>query len=208
MNLMGRSIGSLNQRLAALRAQREWIPASNRAAIREATREIDALEAEIRGLENHTGGRLQSWFNDLKSSIPIVGAITNPLAAISMAAYKMFGYLKGSIPLYNAQNEAEKKLFTVMRNTMGASRMEFNDILALTSAQQALGVIGDEVQLAGAQELATYLGESESLKRVIPVMNDMLAQQYGLNVTQEQAVTIATMLGKVLQGQILRTKPT
>lgn len=100
------------------------------------------------------------------------------------------------------QQEAEAKLAQVMRNTMDASLGEVDAIKRLASAQQALGVIGDEVQLAGAQELGTYLEKSDSLKALIPVMNDMLAQQYGLNATQEEAVNIGSMMGKVLDGQV------
>lgn len=75
-----------------------------------------------------------------------------------------------------AQQEAEAKLAQVMRNTMGASNDEMASIKELASAQQKLGVIGDEVQLAGAQELGTYLSKADSLKKLMPVMNDMLAQ--------------------------------
>lgn len=102
----------------------------------------------------------------------------------------------------NVQQEAEAKLAQVMRNTMGAGADELAAIKELTAAQQQLGVIGDEVQLAGAQELGTYLQKTESLKRLIPVMNDMMAQQYGLNATQEQATQIAAMMGKVMDGQV------
>lgn len=102
---------------------------------------------------------------------------------------------------YSAQIEAETKLANNMRNTMGAREEDIQSIKDLCAAQQELGVIGDEVQLAGAQELATYLSEKQSLEKLIPVMNDMLAQQYGLNATQENAAQIATMLGKVMDGQ-------
>lgn len=101
-----------------------------------------------------------------------------------------------------AQQEAEAKLAQVMRNTMGASNDEIASIKELASAQQKLGVIGDEVQLAGAQELGTYLSKADSLKKLMPVMNDMLAQQYGLNASQEQATQIASMMGKVMDGQV------
>lgn len=102
---------------------------------------------------------------------------------------------------YAAQVEVETQLAVNMRNTMGACEEDIQSIKDLCSAQQELGVIGDEVQLAGAQELATYLEKKESLQSLIPVMNDMLAQQYGLNATQENAAQIATMLGKVMEGQ-------
>ncbi len=100
-----------------------------------------------------------------------------------------------------AQQEAEAKLAQVMRNTMGATGDEIERIKELAAAQQQLGVIGDEVQLSGAQELATYLEKTESLEKLMPVMNDMLAQQYGLNATQEQAAQVAAMMGKVMEGQ-------
>lgn len=108
---------------------------------------------------------------------------------------------KEALAAYQEVEAANTKLAAVMRNTMGASRAEYEAILELTSAQQALGVIQDDVQVSGAQELATYLGLSSSLKTLIPVMNDMLAQQYGLNATSENAVNIATMMGKVMNGQ-------
>lgn len=114
------------------------------------------------------------------------------------AAEKMREYTEAN----KIQQETETKLAQVMRNTMGAAGEEIQSIKELASAQQKLGVIGDEVQLAGAQELGTYLTKAESLKKLMPVMNDMLAQQYGLNASQESAVNIASMMGKVMDGQV------
>lgn len=122
------------------------------------------------------------------------------------AVNNMFGRLTSTLDqctsANNIQQEAETKLARVMLNTMGATDEEIQSIKDLASAQQQLGVIGDEVQLAGAQELGTYLSKTESLQKLLPVMNDMLAQQYGLNASQEQAVTIGSMMGKVMEGQV------
>ena len=126
--------------------------------------------------------------NILSATRTIVSGVTNTVQKFTAAS--------------RVQAEAETKLAAVMRNTMGAGREELQGILDLTAAQQKLGVIGDEVQLAGAQELATYLSKSETLKQLLPVMNDMVAQQYGLNASQQSAVGIATMMGKVMDGQV------
>lgn len=115
---------------------------------------------------------------------------------------KLMGGMQDLIDANTQQVEAEKKLAVNMRNMMDATDEEVESIKRLCAAQQELGVIGDEVQIAGAQELATYLEKKSSLEELIPVMNDMLAQQYGLNATQEQAATIAQMLGKVMEGQV------
>ena len=127
--------------------------------------------------------------------------LNNILSVAGMVIGRVSSSMKAFTEANLAQQEAETKLARVMRNTMDASDDEIQSIKDLTAAQQKLGVIGDEVQLAGAQELGTYLEKTDSLKKLVPVMNDMLAQQYGLNATQEQAVTIGSMMGKVMEGQ-------
>ena len=127
--------------------------------------------------------------------------LNNILSVAGMVIGRVSSSMKAFTEANQAQQEAETKLARVMRNTMDASDDEIQSIKDLTAAQQKLGVIGDEVQLAGAQELGTYLEKTDSLKKLVPVMNDMLAQQYGLNATQEQAVTIGSMMGKVMEGQ-------
>lgn len=118
-------------------------------------------------------------------------------SAVSSAA----GVFSDFADANRAQAEAQSRLGQVMRNTMGATQEQIQSICDLAAAQQQLGIVGDEVQLAGAQELGTYLSKTETLRQLLPVMNDMIAQQYGYNATQESAVNIATMMGKVMDGQ-------
>ncbi len=138
---------------------------------------------------------------DLNSKMINLTQTVQAVESLQRTVNTLRGALTGLTRAWAAQETAERKLATVMRNTMSASDDEIAGIKALCAAQQQLGVIGDEVQLAGAQELATYLKRKETLETLIPVMNDMVAQQYGLNATQESAAQIATMLGKVMEGQ-------
>lgn len=103
--------------------------------------------------------------------------------------------------VYQTQIESETKLAATMRNSTSATNAQIQSVKDLASALQEVGVVGDEVQLAGAQELATYVENVESIKTMLPVLDDMIAQQYGFSASTDSAVTIATMLGKVLQGQ-------
>jgi len=120
---------------------------------------------------------------------------------ISAAYNKFSGYINAAKQASLAQSVAETRLSAVMRQTIGASNDEIESIKQLASAQQRVGVIGDEVMLGGAQEIATYVEKTSSIKKLIPAINDMAAQQYGLNASQEQYTQIATMVGKVMQGQ-------
>lgn len=110
--------------------------------------------------------------------------------------------MMAGVEAYSRHEVANQKLVNNMRNTMDATDDEVQSILALAEAQKQLGIISDDVQIAGAQELATYLEQKSSLEQLIPVMNDMLAQQYGLEASQESAAQIASMLGKVMSGQV------
>ncbi len=137
----------------------------------------------------------------LEDKMVSFGSVSIGLDALSSAFQQLQGFTKDFTSAYDTQMEAERQLEQVMENTMGARAEDIQSIKDFCSAQQEIGIVGDEVQLAGAQEMATYLEFKGSLKTLIPVMNDMVAQQYGYNHTAENAVGIATMLGKVMQGQ-------
>lgn len=138
---------------------------------------------------------------ELDSKMVSLSSGINVLEAMSDAIEQLHGTLSSLTSAYTQQEVAETRLAQAMRNTMGASDEEIQSIKDLAAEQQKIGIVGDEVQLAAAQELATYLELSDSLKTIIPVMNDMIAQQLGLGASAESATQIASMLGKVMNGQ-------
>lgn len=126
------------------------------------------------------------------------------LAGVAAAAFsvkQILDFAKASKEAYNTQIEQETKLTTIMKQRMGATDAQVDSVKQLAAEQQKLGVIGDEVQLAGAQQVATFLKETDSINTLLPAMNDLLTQQNGLNATTSDAVNIGNMMGKVLQGQ-------
>ena len=139
--------------------------------------------------------------DELRKSLLKINNITQSFQNAAQGIQELTGTLLDLTGSYATQQINETRLANNMRNTMDARDEDIQSILDLCSAQQQLGVIGDEVQLAGAQELATYLEKKSSLEELIPVMNDMLAQQYGLEASEESAAQVASMLGKVMEGQ-------
>lgn len=142
---------------------------------------------------NRSTSKLNSAISGMNKVLGAAG-IAVSLAGIVSAA-------KNAATAFNEVQENNAALAQVMKNTMGATKEQWRSVLDLADAQQRLGVIDAEVTKAGAVELATYLGLSDSLETLIPVMNDMLAQQYGMAASSENAANIATMLGKVMNGQ-------
>ena len=128
------------------------------------------------------------------------GMIGYAAAAFSIGAIVQFG--KETLEASAAQTEAETKLETIMKKRMQSTDAQIKKIKELTAAEQKNGVIGDELQLAGAQQLATFLKQEKSLDTLIPAMNDLAAQQKGVNATSSDMTSIANLMGKAMNGNV------
>ena len=158
------------------------------------------LTVDAEGLRKVLGGTVNQA-EKLKTSIINFAALSAGLDSISQSLNTLQAKFKELSDAYAVQETAERKLETVMRQRMGATDAEIDSIKKLASAQQEIGVIGDEVQLSGAQQVATFLKEKASLDVLLPAMNNLLAQQKGLNATTQDAVQVGNLMGKALQGQ-------
>ena len=129
-------------------------------------------------------------------------------AVSAAAAAGLTALFSGSTELAKAQIEAETKLEAVLGNVAsiqargaGAAAQAKEKLMGVASELQQIGVIGDEVTLAGMQQLATFQLSEKEIATLAGGMTDLLAQQKGLNASQEDAVAIGNMIGKVMQGQ-------
>ena len=144
-------------------------------------------------------GKAASNFSDEMSQWSLH---TQALDSITNAVKDLSVFYHDLVAAYNDSAVTGAKLETVMRQRMNATQEEIEQIRALCSEQQAVGVVEDDVQAAGAQQMATFLGQKDSLLALIPAMNNLLTQQNGVNATMQDAVSIGNMMGKAMQGQV------
>lgn len=109
--------------------------------------------------------------------------------------------IKKAMGAYAIQNMAETKLTEIYKTRMGASEKAAQSTMKVASALQKEGIIGDEVALSGSQQLATFAKYPKTINTLMPAMNNLLAQQKGVNATTQDATNIGNLMGKVLQGQ-------
>ena len=157
------------------------------------TANAEEMGRVIRSVQNEAE-RLKRDVLTWSEAAQAVGVLQNAISELQ-------GVFKDLTEAYQVQLVAETQLETIMRQRMNSTDEEIQHIKNLCSAQQELGVIGDEVQLSGAQQMATFLKQKESLDVLIPAMNNLIAQQNGLNATNQDAVGIGNMMGKAMQGQ-------
>ena len=172
------------------------------------TFKLDGDGNGFKTLAQDANGLKQAITATLSEAKQLKGNVINfaALATGIDAAQRSFGQLQSLMgdlsKSYQQQEIAETQLTTVMRQRMGATDEEIASIKQLASEQQKLGVVGDEVQLAGAQQVATFLKEKSSIDTLLPAMNNLLAQQHGVNSTTNDAVSVANLMGKAMQGQV------
>ena len=122
------------------------------------------------------------------------------IAAFSVR--EIVNFSKECFEAYSNQLQQEQKLTEIMRSRIGATDAEIASVRALASEQQKLGVVGDEVALAGAQQLATFARNTDTINTLIPAMENLAVQQHGVNVSSGDMTNIANLMGKALQGQV------
>ena len=153
----------------------------------EAARAGRAAGGEISG---SLSNRLKSVGASLAKSGALMTAISVPLIA----------GINKALDAYQVQLESETKLTEIYKTRMGASEDAAQATMDYASALQQIGVVGDEVTLSGAQQLATFAQYPGTVDALLPAMNNLLVQQHGLNATTADAVNIANLMGKAMNG--------
>jgi hypothetical protein len=106
-----------------------------------------------------------------KQSVITWAQAAQAVDALQNSIAQLQGVLCDLTQAYQVQLVAETQLDTIMRQRMGSTDAEIQSVKELCAAQQELGVIGDEVQLSGAQQMATFLKQKQSLEVLIPAIN-------------------------------------
>lgn len=138
----------------------------------------------------------------LGSKLSSVGGSFIKAGAIATAvSVPIIAGIHKAMDAYMIQSAAETKLTEIYRTRMGVTQQAAQATIDYANALQKQGVIGDEVLLSGAQQLATFAQYPGTINSLLPAMGNLLAQQKGVNATAQDATQIGNLMGKVLQGQ-------
>lgn len=181
----GRSIGSLNEKIAALKMQREWIPASNTAAIRATNHEIQRFEKEVQKLESLDGGKFKKWMGDITGSIP---ALVNPLTAIGAGMVQ--SVRKGMADELQKQN-----LTTLLAGDTAAADALFSRI-----SEYGKNTVYDKAGLIEAQKTMMSFGLSgdkafSTLKQIGDIAMGDSQKMQSLALAFAQASSLGKLMG-------------
>ena len=208
------SVKNTSERLKTLRAAQEQYVSSGKDlgadSYKALQREIIESESKLKHFENElkkfgsVGAQrvaaVGAKFKSVGSKITNAGmAVSRSLGVMSAAAVYAG---KQAIDAATTQQNAENKLTEIYRSRMGATRAAAKATEEYASKLQREGVVGDEVTLSGAQQLATFAKMPETVNKLLPAMDNLLVQQKGYAGTAQDATQIANLMGKAMNGNV------
>ena len=158
-----------------------------------ATANVNDLKKAVNGASN-SAKKLRTDVINLNQTAEVFSNVANSVNNLS-------DFMSKLSESYNRVQQANTELTTVMRQRMDATDEDVKKVNEVISAQSKLGVVGGVAQRIGAQQVATFLRHKETLTALIPAMNNLIAQQRGVNATEEDARSVANLMGKAMMGQ-------
>ncbi|MCF0169014.1 MAG: hypothetical protein HUJ87_00820 [Fusobacterium varium] len=163
--------------------------------LQNATKNTKAMDKHLQKASN----KVKAFGNATKESMKKAAKYTAIGLGALTAATGVF--LKQSIDAAKEKLKADKLLEANLKRTNNYSIDRINSLKDEAGALQDLGVIGDDVIVAGAGQLAMYKLSHDQIKKTMPILGDMIAKEKGFNATQEDSIAMADAIGKALDGK-------
>ena len=151
----------------------------------------------------------KSASNAAKSIKGIESAAKSTNAVLKTAMGALAGYVsvKGIIDFgkdvmdaSNAAATAQTRLQTTMMNVKGTTQAQVDAIAQYSDALEKNTSISHTANEIGASQLATFNLHTNTIKNLLPALDNMATAQYGVNVSQGDMQKTATLLGKAMAG--------
>ena len=204
--LLGQKVDSTEKELKQLRDAERQLKAQNvskesaewmkvRRSIVEAESKLKHFKAEQNKLKYARVTAMGQAFKSAGQNMRTAGTY----ATIASGAMVVAG--KKLLDLNRTQEEAETKLTEIYKSRLGVDAKRAKQTMKVASALQKEGVIGDEITLSGAQQIATFTKQADTVDKLLPAMDNLLVQQKGYSATADDAKNIANLFGKAMMGQ-------
>ena len=163
--------------------------------LQKATKSVKAMDRQL----EKAGNQIKAFGNRVKAGMKSVAK----WAAIGFGALTAAAgvFIKQSIDAAKDKLKADKLLETNLMKQTNFKKEHIQMLKDEASALQDVGVVGDDVAVAGAGQLAIYKLKAEQIKTILPVIDDMVAKEKGFNGTQEDAIAMADVFGKAVEGK-------
>ena len=160
----------------------------------------------LKNLKNHTTnatGSMKKFGAQSKSTGDTLSGLAKKVTGV-VAAYAGFSQVKnfmtdcvtGVLEL----ERANERLGTLMMNVKDTTQAQVDEIIKYGDALELVTTIEGDATVVGASQLATFQLQGDTIKTLLPALQDLAVSSYGVSVSQEQMQSMANLLGKVMTG--------
>ena len=153
---------------------------------------------------------VNNQINGLKSSLSSLKSVASnglfQMAAGYFAISSLVEQYNKAVEASNLQLENETKLYATLR-AQNFRDEQIQGLKDYASELQGVGVVGEEVSLAGIRQLATFKLNEESIRELLPQVQNLMVAEKGLKATSMDAEKWSKSLGiAVTSGQVRALK--
>ncbi len=123
------------------------------------------------------------------------------VAAAYVSIKKVTSVAKECTDKAKAAEQANVRLNTIMQQIPGITQEAKDGVAAYCKELSKQTSIGGTAQKMGASQLASFKMSADSVKKLMPSLNNLAVAQYGVRVSGDQMIQAANMLGKAYSGQ-------
>ena len=163
--------------------------------LQKATKSVKTMDRQL----EKAGNQVKAFGRKIKDGMKSVAKWTAIGFGALTAAAGVF--IKQSIDAAKDKLKADKLLETNLMKEANFKKEHIQMLKDEASALQDVGVVGDDVAIAGAGQLAIYKLKADQIKTILPIIDDMVAKEKGFNGTQEDAIAMADVFGKAVEGK-------
>ncbi|MDS0525455.1 hypothetical protein NNC19_07175 [Clostridium sp. SHJSY1] len=139
-----------------------------------------------------TGNKGSSFGNKLGNVVKSIAGFVGTTQIIS------FG--KACVSAATGAATANTKLETVLKAASHATDEQVTSLKNYASELSKTGVISGGLNKAAMTQLSTFGLQTDSIKKLIPQLDNLAVNQKGVNATSEDMMGYANMVGKAMQG--------
>lgn len=146
------------------------------------------VNQNVKGFES-----MQGKLVTLASAMQIFNQIVSTIQSVNNKINEYVRYTE-------AQMQAEDKLAIITKARMNLDDAQVRSLYNLAAAQQRVGVIGDEVSIAGMSTIASFVKQKASIEALTPAMDNLIAKNKGYHASVQDAQAVSRGIAMAMQG--------
>ncbi|RXZ77246.1 hypothetical protein EBB07_33785 [Paenibacillaceae bacterium] len=198
--------GQIDQALSTQNNLNDAMRSGDLSKVNDAYNRLNAQVNSIDGGIRDNIKQQRAFKQTVEESTGAMGGLLKKVVAIGGAYVGVNaakGFFNSATAAANETIRAEQRLVSIMSNINGMTKDGVDLVRQRTKELEAQGIaIAASTGVYGQSQLAEYVYDPTNIAAMTESMYNLATETYGVNVSQEQLMQTANLMGKVMMGDI------